>query len=268
MNRKIFMGTIAGSLILLGSLACGPAPSSARMKTTVQAEQDDPFVNHSKGVMLLHQKEYSSAAGYFKRATEGEPDNAAYWNDFGLAMSFMGEFDVAKESFEKALKLQGDLTDAHNNLGMIYTEQNELEKALEEYGKVIQDKTYPTPYFPYFNIGLLKMKQGQKEAAQMAFEQAIRLKPDFYRAYAELATLYAAKDEYGDAYNAVKKAQKQFPDHPVLLLLEARCQYHLKHYNESRRILTKLSLLYPNQRIRKGMDKLQKKLTRKMILGE
>ncbi len=267
MNSKILVCAFSGSLMLAG-LACAPAPSSAKVKSTVQAEQDDPFVNHSKGVMLLHQKEYSSAAGYLKRAAEGEPDNAAYWNDFGLAMSFMGEFKVAESSFEKALKLHPDLTDAHNNLGMIYTEQNKLDKALAEYGKVIQDKTYPTPYFPYFNIGLLKLKQGQKDAAQMAFEQAIRLKPDFYRAYAEVASLYADSGQYGDAYNAVKKAQKQFPDQPDLLLLEARCQYELKHYGEARRILTKLSLLYPNQKIREGMDKLKKELTKKMFLGD
>ncbi len=266
MNNKILVCTFTG-VLLLGSMGCAPSPSSAKLKSTMESEQNDPFINHSKGVMMLHQKEYSSAAGYLKRAAEGEPDNAAYWNDFGLAMSFMGEFDVAKDAFKKALELHADLTDAHNNLGMIYTEQNKLDKALEEYGKVIQDKTYPTPYFPYFNIGLLKLKQGQKEAAQMAFEQAIRLKPDFYRAYAELASLYADKGQYGDAYNAVKKAQKQFPDHPNLLLLEARCQYELKHYNESQRILTKLSLLYPDQSIRKGMDKLKKELTKKMFLG-
>jgi Tfp pilus assembly protein PilF len=112
------------------------------------------------------------------------------------------------------------------------------------------------------------LKQGQKEAAQMAFEQAIRLKPDFYRAYAEVASLYADSGQYGDAYNAVKKAQKQFPDQPDLLLLEARCQYELKHYGEARRILTKLSLLYPNQKIREGMDRLKKELTKKMFLGD
>ncbi len=268
MKKKIVLGGFGCGLLLFGSLACAPTPSPAKLKKTIQAEQDDPFINHSKGVMLLHQKEYSSAATYLKQAAEGEPDNAAYWNDFGLAMSFMGEFDAAKAAFEKALKLHPDLTDAHNNLGMIYTEQGKLDKALEEYGKVIRDKTYPTPYFPYFNIGLLKLKQGDVAAAQMAFEQAIRLKPDFYRAYAELAFIYEKKGQFGDAYNAVKKAQKQFPDQPGLLLLEARCQFELKHYNESQRILTKLSLLYPDQRIREGMDKLKKELTKKMILGD
>ncbi|NOZ13472.1 MAG: tetratricopeptide repeat protein [Acidobacteria bacterium] len=268
MNWKLFWGMFIGGILLTGSFACGPSPSPKKLKTTLQSEQDDPFVNHTRGVMLLHQKEYSSAAGYLKRAAEEEPDNAAYWNDFGLAMSFMGEFDAAEQAFQKALKLHPELTDAHNNLGMVYTEEGKLDKALEEYGKVIQDKTYPTPYFPYFNIGLLKLKQGQKDAAEMAFEQAIKLKPDFYRAYAELAALYAAKGQYGDAYNAVKKAEKQYTDEPGLLLLEAQCQYHLKNYNDSRRILTKLSLLYPDQRIREGMDKLKKELTKKMILGE
>ncbi len=268
MTWKLFWGIFISGIFLTGSISCGPSPSSKKLKTTLHSEQDDPFVNHTRGVMLLHQKEYSSAAGYLKRAAEGEPDNAAYWNDFGLAMSFMGEFNAAKQAFQKALKLHPELTDAHNNLGMIYTEEGKLDKALEEYGKVIQDKTYPTPYFPYFNIGLLKLKQGQKEAAEMAFEQAIKLKPDFYRAYAELAALYADKGQYGDAYNAVKKAEKQYTDQPGLLLLEAQCQYHLKHYNDARRILTKLSLLYPDQKIREGMDKLKKELTRKMILGE
>jgi len=250
------------ALMVLTGIACGPSTPKNSVRTTLEAAEEDPFINYNKGVMLFKKQEYSLAAGYLEKAAMLEPSNGAYWNTYGLVLSQMGELDAAIDAFNKALSVQSGMTDIHNNLGMVYTEQQRYEDALVEYGLVLQDKTYPTPEFAYFNIGLLKLKQGKTDEAMMAFEQVVTLKPDFYRAYGELAVIYYQQGMYGDAYNAVKKAQKQLPSDPGLLLLEAKSQARLGKTKDAERVLTKLGLMYPSKEIREEMDKLKAELNK------
>lgn len=268
MNRSGY-GLLALVLVLSTAVGCGPsATRNSTVKSTLQAAEEDPFINYNKGVMLFKKQEYSMAASYLSKSVQLEPSNGAYWNMYGLTLARMGELQASEDAFRKSLEVEPDLTDVHNNLGMVYTEMKDYEKALEEYGIVLQDKTYPTPEFPYFNIGLLKLKQGKTEEAMLAFEQVVSLKPDFYRAFGELAAIYYRMGMYGDAYNAVKKAQKQNSGDPTLLLLEARSQVKLGRLNDANRVLTKLSLLYPPKQIREAMDDLKIEIARKMREGE
>jgi len=244
--------------IVLVSVSC----AQKKPETTggIQSNPDfrDAYIDYQKGVLLLKKKEYSMAVNFLQSAIKKEPNNAQYWNALGLTLSAMGEYEDAIEALHKALELNPELTDIHNTLGAIYTELGDFEKALKEYREVLNDKTYPTPYFVYFNIGLLKERQKKYDEAIAAFEQAISLKEDFYRAYIPLAQLYYKKGRYADCLSAVKKAQKQFPNNEALLLLEAKANYMLGNYDEAKRILAKLSVLYPSEEIRNEMEKLKK----------
>lgn len=237
--------------------------SCAQKKPETASFQNNPdfrdaYVDYQKGVLLLKKKEFSMAVNFLQSAIQKEPNNAQYWNALGLALSAMGEYEDAIDALNKALKLNPQLTDIHNTLGAIYTELGKYDMALKEYREVLNDKTYPTPHFVYFNIGLLKEKQKKYDEAIAAFEQAVSLKDDFYRVYAPLAQLYYKKGRYADCLNAVKKAEKQFPNNEALLLLEAKANYMLNNFDEAKRILAKLSLLYPSEEIRSEMEKLKK----------
>lgn len=243
--------------VMLIMISCAPKKPET---VSYQPNSDfrDAYVDYQKGVLLLKKKEYSMAVNFLQSAIQKEPKNAQYWNALGLALSAMGEYEDAIDALNKALELNPQLTDIHNTLGAIYTELGKYDMALKEYREVLNDKTYPTPHFVYFNIGLLKEKQKKYDEAIAAFEQAISLKEDFYRVYIPLAQLYYKKGRYADCLNAVKKAEKQFPNNEALLLLEAKANYMLNNFDEAKRILAKLSLLYPSEEIRNEIEKLKK----------
>ncbi len=237
--------------------------SCAQKKPETTSYQSNPnfrdaYVDYQKGVLLLKKKEFSMAVNFLQSAIQKEPKNAQYWNALGIALSAMGEYEDAIDALHRALELNPELTDIHNTLGAIYTEMGKYDLALKEYREVLNDKTYPTPHFVYFNIGLLKEKQKKYDEAIAAFEQAVSLKEDFYRVYIPLSQLYYKKGRYADCLNAVKKAQKQFPNSEALLLLEAKSNYMLNNIDEAKRILAKLSLLYPSENIRNEIEKLKK----------
>jgi len=249
------------ALIVLGLMFL--MTSCAQKKPETSSYQSNPdfrdaYVDYQKGVLLLKKKEFSMAVNFLQSAIHKEPNNAQYWNALGLALSAMGEYEDAIEALHKALELNPELTDIHNTLGAIYTEMGKYEMALKEYRKVLDDKTYPTPHFVYFNIGLLKQRQKKYDEAIAAFEQAVSLKEDFYRVYVPLSQLYYKKGRYADCLSAVKKAEKQFPNNEALLLLEAKSNYMLNNFDEAKRILAKLSLLYPSENVRSEIEKLKK----------
>ncbi len=243
-------------VVIMVSCAQKKPETSASFQST--PDYREAYVDYQKGVLLLKKKEYSMAVNFLQSAIQKEPKNAQYWNALGLALSAMGEYQDAIDALNKALELNPQLTDIHNTLGAIYTELGKYDEALKEYREVLNDKTYPTPHFVYFNIGLLKEKQKKYDEAIAAFEQAISLKDDFYRVYIPLAQLYYKKGRYADCLNAVKKAEKQFPNNEALLLLEAKANYMLNNFDEAKRILAKLSLLYPSEEIRNEIEKLKK----------
>jgi len=259
---KNILQIVVISFVLLG-IACAPSPKKQERNPSIAASQKDPFINYQKGVMMLKKGEYTMAINFFQQAIDGDPKNANYWNMIGLALGPIGELEEAVNSFKKSLELAPEITDVHNNLGTVYIEMKEYEKAMKEFGKVLKDKTYQTPYFVYFNIGLLNKKQKKTEEAIFAFEQAVRLKSDFIRVYKELAPLYYEKNMYEQCLSAIKKTKRTYPNIPLLLLLEAQCSYELGNYSEAKRALTKLSILFPEENIAKKAAKLKKAIVRK-----
>ncbi len=253
--KKLTVIILSLTLILIG---CAHKTPETQLEQQQGPDFRDAYVNYQKGVLLLKKKEYSMAVNFLQTAIQKEPKNAQYWNALGLALSGMGEYEDAIDAFHKALQYNPELTDIHNTLGVIYTQMGKYDLALKEYREVLKDKTYPTPHFVYFNIGLLKEKQKKYDEAIAAFEQTISLKKDFYRVYAPLAQLYYKKGRYADCLNAIKKAEKQFPNNDSLLLLEAKANYMLNNFDEAKRILAKLSLLYPSDEVRGEMEKLKK----------
>jgi superkiller protein 3 len=248
-------------LVILG-VACAPSPKKIATNA-IESNQQDPFISYQKGIMMLKKGEYTMAINFFQQAIDGDPKNANYWNMLGLALGPIGELEEAVNAFKKSLELAPEITDVHNNLGTVYIELGEYDKAMKEFGTVLKDKTYPTPYFAYFNIGLLKKKLDKTDEAIYAFEQAIKLKPDFIRVYLELAPLYYKKKMYQECLSVINKTKKTYSNEPLMLILEAECLYELGNLKEAKRALTKLSILFPPEDIAKQADELKKKITRK-----
>lgn len=249
--------------VLILGISCAPSPRKANTYPNRKVVEEDPFVSYQKGVMMLKKGEYTVAINFFQKAINGDPNNANYWNLMGLALGPIGETQEAINAFKKSLEIAPEMTDVHNNLGTIYIENGEYDKAMEEFSIVLKDKTYPTPYFVYFNIGLLKRKLKLYDEAIFAFEQAIQLKKDFIRAYFELTGLYFDSKRYEDCLNAIHKCKKKYPNEPKLLIMEAESNYYLNNLSEAKRALTKLSILFPPEDIAKRAKELKKKITRK-----
>lgn len=98
-------------------------------------------------------RDWVTAAGYYRKALDQNPDNPPIWVQYGHALKESGSLSKAEDAYRKSLELDGDVADTHLQLGHA-----------------------------------LKI-QGRKIEARVAYLRALALDPGFDHASAELKAL-------------------------------------------------------------------------------
>jgi tetratricopeptide (TPR) repeat protein len=123
----------------------------------------------------------------FKKAIELKPDDAAYYNNYGLALARSGKFPEAQEALAKAAQLDPPGAGRYYyNLGALLVNAGQNEPAGEAFKKAIEaDPNYADAHY---QLGIYLTGKAQVDAAtgkmtfpegtQQAFETYLSLKPD------------------------------------------------------------------------------------------
>jgi tetratricopeptide (TPR) repeat protein len=77
-----------------------------------------PLVN--LGLIELKANRYESAAAFFQRALERDPNSAAANNYLGVCNRYLGKFKEAESAYKLALTADDGYAAAHLNLGVLY----------------------------------------------------------------------------------------------------------------------------------------------------
>jgi serine/threonine protein kinase/Tfp pilus assembly protein PilF len=118
-------------------------------------------------------------------------------------------FYQAVEEYDKVLELDPEYGWAMNELAYMYADVEDFEKAyeyLKRYGSL-----YPGDANPVDSLGELFFRMGKLDKAIGQYKEALRLKPDFYYAYWELAYVYALKEDYDRAMEWIQKFIEHAP---------------------------------------------------------
>lgn len=137
--------------------------------------------------------------------------------DKGVRYGNAGAIEKAIDEFEAILEYDPDNTDAFNNLGVAYFRLGKFEKSLHYHTKAVETSS-DNPRV-HFNRGLLLGKyMGRHADAIQDYSAAIRLDPDFGRAYLNRAFAYDAVGDSANAVNDYYKVVEFDPDSRRLLI--------------------------------------------------
>jgi eukaryotic-like serine/threonine-protein kinase len=98
-----------------------------------------------------------------------------------------GEWTQAGEEFRRAVALVPDNPRAHNNLGLVYRGQDRLADSAAAFRKAIDLE--PTSLH-FRNLGMVLADAGKYQEAAEALKRSIEMRPDQYRAWGLLASVY------------------------------------------------------------------------------
>ena len=233
---------------MLAVVGCNSQKKPTEAELAQIEEQYDyrKAIQHYKmGINYLNADNVPQALEQLKRAVALDANNANYHHGLALAYSMSGQLDEAVVELKEAIAIDPNASESYNLLGTIYTDAGRYVEATAALKKVIQDKTYNAPQFPYFNLGICMERQGRLTEALAAYEQAVRLAPDFHRAYVKLGGLYKEKKDFKRMLFFYQKAEPGFGNDVDVLFHIGYALFKLKRFDESKRYLAQVSILFP-----------------------
>jgi tetratricopeptide (TPR) repeat protein len=128
--------------------------------------------------VYMARKDYREAAETYKRLTDENPRNAAYFNKLGIALHQQAALTLALKYYERATKIDPTYADAENNIGTIWYQRKKYGKAIKSYQKAIaMRKDMPVLYS---NLGYAYFGDKKYDQSITAFHQALTLDPTFF----------------------------------------------------------------------------------------
>ena len=120
----------------------------------------------------------------------------------------------AEDALTKAITLKTDYAPAHYYLALVYEREGRLEDAIAKMEAV---KTYnPLDVGVAFQLGILNLRAGKYDPAQVELERAVQLMPDYANARWFLAAIYEQKGLIDKAIEQVQQVLASNPDNELV----------------------------------------------------
>jgi hypothetical protein len=125
--------------------------------------------------------EYEKAVELFTRVLAVHSNNAALFNNRGVALFELKRLDEALASYARAIAIKPDYAEAHYNRGNAFKQHQLLPDALASYERAIACK--PDYAQAYANRGNVLKELGLAQEALASFERAIEFQPGYAEAH-------------------------------------------------------------------------------------
>ena len=149
----------------------------------------------------------------------------------------------AKRHLEVAVAQAPNDAEAKNDLGMALINLGEMEPAAAQFRAAIE--TDPSLAKPHYNLGIYHARTSDLDLAEELIAEAVRLSPEYPRAWAALGRIYSMKGNTTAALPTLERALEQTPSSPDVILLYAEALIEGGRREDARALLPKLESLDP-----------------------
>lgn len=162
--------------------------------------------------IALERHDFRAAAAYSRTLTEWAPNDSWNWGTLGDALTEMGDYDKAADAYQKMVTLRPDLS-SYNRAAWFRFLYNDADNAVKfmqmaiSSGSAMQENTA----WCEVELGKIFLKTGRVADAGKAFEAALRYFPDYHPALAGLAQSQAARADWKQAIENMRRAQAATP---------------------------------------------------------
>jgi type IV pilus assembly protein PilF len=193
------------ALSLLGLLMAGcsgksetaPASSGSATAQAVAAADADPDKQRrtaterrlAAGMAYLQVQDLEGARRHITRALELDPGSGAANNAMALLYRAEGDRKREEEYYRRALRKEPSFSAARNNYATLLYAEGRYKEAAEHLERAAEDVNYDQRGMAFYNLGRCRVRLGDLEGADAAFQRAVRLdsrRPEPLLAMAEL----------------------------------------------------------------------------------
>jgi tetratricopeptide (TPR) repeat protein len=225
----------------LTSLDMGkPADAEESFRRAIRLAPASAATHSDLGIALAQQRKFAEAEQSFREALRLQPDLAAGYNNLGLTLIKQKRLDEAIAAIRRAIELVPTFADAHNNLGLALAARGQVLDSVDCYRQALRFDPHhanaqtnlnralghtahrpPSPAPPpsrnkeyYIEQAVRFFKEGRFEDAIAAFQEAIRVQPDFAEPHANLGNIYKGLGRLDEAAASYREALRIEPGPP------------------------------------------------------
>ena len=172
-----------------------------------------------------------------KRATELAPNDADAFYYLGRLHFSTDKFAAALSDFQRALELDPSSVRTENQLGQTYEALGQWQDAERAYLKAIEIERSQAKKseWPYFNLGVLSLKEGQSIEAIRWLREALVRRGSWTEAKVQLAAALSAGNQLDEARRLLEEALAAEPKNAGAHYQLARLLVKMRRPDEARR---------------------------------
>ncbi len=231
-------GDLGAVLAQQGSLP--EAEAALRESARLRPDQFEVFTN--LGMVLAEQRKLDEAVGAYRKAIQINPGYGEAYRNLGLALSALGNYTEAVTCYQEAQRLGASGMGPANpaSAGVPANSQvSPLPSDAAATDRVILEASR------YNKQAIEFARQGRLDESVGAFQQALRLHPDFPEAHSNLGNVYLYQEKLEEAVASYETALRLQPDFAAAHSNLGNCLSLLKRHEESEAHCRRAVELFP-----------------------
>jgi tetratricopeptide (TPR) repeat protein len=149
-----------------------------------------------------------------RNATIFDPAYASPWYTLGNIYAGLEQDTEAMQAYRRAIELNPDEAWSYHNLALLHEKQEAYREAIVRYQQAIsRHRTDRERAISWDNLGNVYRDLNRLEDAVHAFQESIRLNPDYALPWNSLGDVYNALGNYPEAVGAYQRAIGLDPDY-------------------------------------------------------
>ena len=191
-------------------------------QATLAAAKDvkDPELALARAALARRLGDAPATLSAYTDATALAPQDARGWLGLGSAHTERENTGPARQHLQHALALDPHIAGAQGERGTLETFANRFAEAEAAFASALED--HPADYVALTGQGLLRLKQGQPEAALDDFLRAGVMEPRYARARTWTAVAYYQLGRHQDAITTLHQASALDDKDPLAYMLLAQ----------------------------------------------
>jgi type IV pilus biogenesis/stability protein PilW len=199
----------------IGALADGNLRKAiSELQTAVEEDPRNARHHHALGNAYLRNKQIDEAMASFRQAVELNPSMSDAYNDLGVAYMQRQQWELAIGAFRKALAnpQYANPERSYMNLGIIYHLRGQYDRAADEFNKWLD--VYPQSADAHFFLGRTLLAQGKLADARDHLDQAVKLEGTVPIFHLELGVARLRSGQRAAARESFRRVVELNPNSP------------------------------------------------------
>jgi tetratricopeptide (TPR) repeat protein len=177
-NNFVAEDNLGGALILEAK----EEEAHSHFEAAARINPRDPMSRSNLGIYFQHHDQMREAIAEYEAAIELTSDPgllAQTYANLGAAHRTLAEDDLAQKSFEQSLRFNPTQFNAWRGLGLLAQKQGKLDDAISDLSRSVELQPSAEGYV---ELGRAQAQAGHAREALDAYQQALRISPDFVEA--------------------------------------------------------------------------------------